>query len=104
VLWLETELDSVAELVLGWRGENGPNPRAGKVEGTIEVHDPETRGLLSRKRRFHLGGLIGEWISPLSGELRKSFALDYLGGFEGDLELLEFHGPFCHPPPDIWVA
>jgi hypothetical protein len=34
------------------------------------VHDPETRGLLSRKRRFHLEGFISEWISLVSGELR----------------------------------
>jgi hypothetical protein len=69
MLWLEIELDSIVELVPGWRGKNVPSPHAGKVEGTIEVHDPETWGLLSRKRRFHLWLLIGEWISPLRGEL-----------------------------------
>jgi hypothetical protein len=70
VLWLKTELNSIVELVPGWRGENGPSPRVRKVEGTIEVHDPETWGLLSRKRRFHLEGFISEWISLVSGELR----------------------------------
>jgi hypothetical protein len=69
VLWLKTELNGIAELVPGWRGKNSPSPRARKVEGTIEVHDPEARGLLSRKRRFHLKGIIGEWINPHSGEL-----------------------------------
>jgi hypothetical protein len=42
VLWLETELNGVVELVPGWRGEDGPSPRAGKVEGTVKVHDPKT--------------------------------------------------------------
>jgi hypothetical protein len=40
VIWFEAELDGVAELVCGWRGENGPSPRVGEVEGTIEVQDP----------------------------------------------------------------
>jgi hypothetical protein len=38
------------------------------------------------------------------GELSQSFALDHLGGFEGDLEGLKLHGPLCHPFGDIWVA
>jgi hypothetical protein len=104
VLRLEIELDSVAEFVPRWRGENSPSPRAGKVEGTVEVQDLETWGLLSRKHGFHLGGLIGEWISPLSSELSKSLALDDLGSFEGNLEWLKLHSPICHPPGDIGVA
>jgi hypothetical protein len=69
VLWLETKLNGIVELVPRWRGESGPSPRARKVEGTIKVHDPGTWGLLSRKHRFHLRGLIGEGIGPLGGEL-----------------------------------
>jgi hypothetical protein len=42
------------------------------------VHDPKTWGLLSGKHRFHLRRLVGEWISPFSGQLSQSFALDYL--------------------------
>jgi hypothetical protein len=38
------------------------------------------------------------------GKLSQSFALDYLGGFEGDLEGLKLHDPFCHPPGDIGIA
>jgi hypothetical protein len=69
VLLLETKLNGIEELVPRWRGEDGPSPCTGKVEGTVEVHDPEIWGLLSLKRRFHLGRLIDEWISPLGGEL-----------------------------------
>jgi hypothetical protein len=48
--------------------------------------------------------LVSEWISPFGGELSQSFALDHLGGFEGDLEELKLHGPFCHSPSDIGIA
>jgi hypothetical protein len=69
LLWFEAELDGIAKLVPGWRGENGPSPRAGEVEGTIKVQDLETWGLLFRKRGLHLWRLIDECISPLSSEL-----------------------------------
>jgi hypothetical protein len=52
------------------RGEDGPSPHAGKVEGAVEVHDPKTWGFLSWKCRLHLWRLVGEWISPFGGELR----------------------------------
>jgi hypothetical protein len=50
MLWFKAELDGIEELVPRGRGKNGSSPRAGKVEGTVEVHDPEARGLLSWKR------------------------------------------------------
>jgi hypothetical protein len=68
VLWLETELNGVVELVSTWRGEDGPSSYAGKVKGAVEVHDQKTWGLLTRKHRLHLRRLFGEWISPFSGE------------------------------------
>jgi hypothetical protein len=47
MLWLKAELDGVLELVPRGRGKNGSSPCTGKVEGAIEVHDLEARGLLS---------------------------------------------------------
>jgi hypothetical protein len=104
VLWPETELDGVEQLVPGGRGEDGPSPRAGKVEGAVEVYDLESWGLFSGEGRLHLWRLVGEWISPFGGEFSQSFAFDHLGGFEGDLEGLKLHVPLCHPSGDISVA
>jgi hypothetical protein len=39
------------------------------------VHDPETWGLHSGKRRLHLERLIDEWISPLGMNLAKALLL-----------------------------
>jgi hypothetical protein len=50
VLRLKAELDGVEELVPKGRGKDSASPHAGKVEGTVEVHDPEAWGLLSWKR------------------------------------------------------
>jgi hypothetical protein len=49
VLWFKAELDGVEEPVPKWRGKDSASPRAGEVEGAIEVHDPEAWGFFSWK-------------------------------------------------------
>jgi hypothetical protein len=44
VLWFKAELDGVEELVPRGRGKDSASSRAGEVEGTVEVHDPEAWG------------------------------------------------------------
>jgi hypothetical protein len=65
---------------------------ASKIIDTLEMY------------QLHLWRLVGEWINPFGSELSQSLALDYLSSFEGDLEGLKLHGPFCYPPGNIGIA